>query len=76
MKAAGITVSRASLTNWTHSAIALVEPIYTARQAAVLGSKVFALDETPIRAGRRSKGKMRTAYFWPMYGDRDEVVFP
>ena len=76
MKAAGITVSRASLTNWTHSAVALLEPIYTAQQASVLESKVLAMDETPIRAGRKSKGKMRTAYFWPMYGDRDEVVFP
>jgi transposase len=76
MKAAGITVSRASLTNWTHSAIALLEPIYTAQQKSVLKSKVLAMDETPIRAGRKSKGKMRTAYFWPMYGDRDEVVFP
>jgi transposase len=76
MKAAGITVSRASLTNWTHSAIALLEPVYTAQQASVLESSVLAMDETPIRAGRKSKGKMRTAYFWPMYGDRDEVVFP
>jgi transposase len=76
MKAAGITVSRASLTNWTHSAIALLEPIYTAQQASVLESRVLAMDETPIRAGRKSKGKMRTAYYWPMYGDRDEVVFP
>ena len=76
MKAAGITISRGSLTNWTHSAIALLEPIYTAQQASVLESGVLAMDETPIRAGRKSKGKMRTAYFWPMYGDRDEVVFP
>ena len=76
MKGGGITVSRASLTNWTHSAIALLEPIYTAQQASVLESKVLAMDETAIRAGRKSKGKMRTAYFWPMYGDQDEVVFP
>ena len=33
------------------------------------------MDETPIKAGRKSKGKMHTAYYWPMYGDRDEVVF-
>ena len=76
MKAAGITVSRTSLTNWTHNAIALLEPIYLAQRASVLQSKVLAMDETPIRAGRKSKGKMRTAYYWPMYGDQDEVVFP
>ena len=76
MKAAGINVSRASLTNWTLNAIALLEPIYDAQRASVLRSKVLAMDETPIRAGRKAKGKMKTAYFWPMYGDQDEVVFP
>ena len=25
---------------------------------------------------RRVKGKMKTAYFWPIYGDRHEVIFP
>jgi transposase len=69
-------VSRASLTNWTLRAIALLEPIYEAQRASVLRSDVLAMDETPIRAGRKAKGKMKTAYFWPMYGDQDEVVFP
>jgi len=76
MKAAGITVSRASLTNWVHRTVELLEPIYQAQTASVLGSRVLAMDETPIRAGRKAKGKMRTAYFWPIYGDRDEVIFP
>jgi transposase len=76
MKAAGITVSRTSLTNWTHRGTELLEPIYEAQVASVLESAVIAMDETPIRAGRKSKGKMRTAYYWPIYGDRDEVVFP
>ena len=35
----------------------------------------MAVDETPIKAGRKHQGKMRTAYFWPMYGDSDEIVF-
>ena len=34
------------------------------------------MDETPIRAGRKSKGKMRTGYFWPVFGDPSEVAFP
>ena len=34
------------------------------------------MDETPIKAGRKRRGKMNTGYFWPIYGDRDEVVFP
>lgn len=33
------------------------------------------MDETPLKAGRVSSGKMRQAYFWPMYGDADEIVF-
>jgi transposase len=62
MKAAGITVSRASLTNWVHRTAELLGPIYQAQVASVLGSTVLAMDETPIRAGRKAKGKMRTAY--------------
>jgi transposase len=76
MKAAGITVCRTSLTNWTHGAIELLEPIYAAQWSSVRESTVLAMDETPIRAGRKSKGKMNTGYFWPIYGDRHEVVFP
>ena len=34
------------------------------------------MDETPIKAGRSAPGKMRTAYFWPVYGEEDEVCFP
>lgn len=76
MRAAGVTVSRASLTSWVGQAIDLLEPIYHAQQDSILKSRVLAMDETPIRAGRKAKGKMRTAYFWPLYGDQDEVSFP
>ena len=34
------------------------------------------MDETPIRAGHNKPGKMRKGYYWPIYGDRDEVAFP
>lgn len=73
--AAGITVSRASLTTWVHRAVALLEPIYEAQLASIVSGRIVAMDETPIRAGRK-KRKMRTGYFWPVYGDRDEVAFP
>ena len=76
LAAAGITVSRSSLSNWVHDAIGLLEPIYRAQLNSILQSLVLAMDETPIRAGRKSKGKMRTGYFWPLYGDRDELAFP
>lgn len=29
---------------------------------------VLAMDETPIKAGRKAKGQMRQAYSWPVYG--------
>jgi transposase len=76
MQASGITVSRASLTSWVGQAAWLLEPIYDAQLASILKSQVLAMDETPIRAGRKAKGKMRTGYFWPVYGDQDEVAFP
>lgn len=74
--AAGITVSRSSLSNWVHDAIDLLKPIYRAQLNSILNSSVLAMDETPIRAGRKSKGKMRTGYFWPLFGDQGEVAFP
>jgi hypothetical protein len=76
MQAAGLTISRSSLSNWVHRTIELLEPIYHSQLYSILHSRVLAMDETPIRAGRKSKGKMRTAYFWPIYGDQHEVAFP
>ena len=29
------------------------------------------MDETSVKAGRVAPGKMRTAYFWPVYGEAD-----
>ena len=34
------------------------------------------MDETPIKAGRQGRGKLHTGYFWPLYGDQDEIAFP
>lgn len=76
INAAGIQVSRGSLTNWSSRAIDLLEPIYAAQFSHVLLSRVLAMDETPIKAGRREKGKMRQCYFWPIYGEDNEIVFP
>ncbi len=72
---AGLQVSRSSLTTWVGRAIDLLAPIVEAQFRHVLQSKILAMDETPIKAGRQKKGKMRQAYFWPVYGDADEMVF-
>lgn len=71
----GITVARSSLTNWTKRGIELLRPIVEAQLLNVLQSKVLAMDETPIKAGREKQGKLKHAYFWPVYGEDHEVVF-
>ena len=44
--------------------------------ASIRDSRVKAMDETPIKAGRAGPGKLKAAYFWPVYGELDEVCFP
>jgi len=73
---AGIHLSRATLTQWVHRTAALLEPIYHAQFSSILQSHVLAMDETPIKAGRQGQGKLHTGYFWPLYGDQDEIAFP
>ena len=73
--ASGIEVSRQWLTQLVHAAGGLLEPIHEAQWGSIRDSRVKAMDETPIKAGRAGPGKMKTAYFWPVYGERDELSF-
>ena len=75
LTAAGITLSRATLTNLVKRAIDLLKPIAAAQLKNILLSRVLAMDETPIKAGKTGKGKLNPAWFWPLYGEQDEVVF-
>lgn len=75
LQAAGFRVSRQWLTQLMQTAASLLEPVYEAQLASVLDSRVKAIDETPIKAGRLAPGKLRPAYFWPLYGERDEICF-
>ncbi len=70
-----ITLSRASLTGWVKRTIELLRPIHQALLASVLQSKILAMNETPVKAGRKEKGKMNKAWFWPVYDDQNEVAF-
>jgi transposase len=72
----GIEVSRSWLTQLTQSALALLAPVYAAQLQSIRSSRVIAMDETPIKAGRSGHGKMKSAYFWPVYGEKHEVCFP
>ena len=75
LSASGITLSRSTLTQQVERAIALLKPIYDAQLEHILLSKVLAMDETPIKAGRGKPGKMKQTWFWPVYGQADEVCF-
>ena len=75
MQDSGIRLSRATLVNWMHKGIELLQPVYQAQWRHILQSKVLAMDEVPMKAGRKSKGKMRQTYFWPIYGEGDEIAF-
>lgn len=72
----GITLNRAVLTRLTTKALELLKPIYTAQLSSALQSKVLAMDETSILIKHPSKKGMKQTYFWPIYGDKDEVCFP
>jgi transposase len=76
LAAGGITISRQTLTNFVARAADLLAPIYYAQLSSILQSKVLAMDETPIKAGQAGKGKLHQGFFWPLYGDKDEVAFP
>ena len=75
LKASGINLDRVTLTNLVHRSAELLEPIYNALLSSILESEVLTMDETGIKAGL-GKGKMKTGYFWPVYGDKDEIAFP
>lgn len=72
---AGIALSRSLITQLVAKAIALLKPIAGAQHQHVLQSKVLAIDETLIKAGRKGPGKMKRGYFWPIYGEDCEIVF-
>jgi len=74
--AAGFTLSRPWLTQLVQQGAQLLRPVYEAQLASICASRVKAMDETPIKAGRAGPGKMNAAYFWPIYGEHDEVCFP
>jgi transposase len=75
IKDAGIQLSRSTLTYYVQRSIELLTPIYEAQWRHVLQSKVLAMDETPIKAGRKAKGQMQTTWYWPIYGEADEICF-
>ena len=75
LEASGIHVDRGTLTRYVQRTAELLAPIANAQLRSILRSKVLAIDETPIKAGRKAKGKMKQGYIWPVLGDQQEIVF-
>jgi hypothetical protein len=73
---AGFKLSRPWLTQLVQQAAQLLQPIYQAQFESIRASRVKAMDETPIKAGQAGDGKLKAGYFWPVYGEHDEVCFP
>jgi transposase len=72
LAAAGIEVSRQWLTQQVLAVALLLAPIVTAMLEDIRACRVKAMDETPIKAGRKGKGQMKTGWFWPVWGDTDD----
>ncbi|MDD2942723.1 MAG: IS66 family transposase [bacterium] len=70
----GVNVSRGHLTKLTHRTLELLEPVYLAILSSVADSDLVCMDETPIKASRQEKGKMKQAYFWPVHAN-EQVAF-
>ncbi len=75
LTAAGLQLSRSTLTLLLARTAELLAPVARAQLDHVCSSRVLAMDETYMKAGRKGPGKMHQGYFWPLYGDADEVSF-
>jgi hypothetical protein len=71
----GFKLSRPWLTQLMQQTIEALIPIFDAQFDSIRLSRVKCMDETPIKAGVASPGKMKAAYFWPIYGELDEICF-
>lgn len=71
LEASGIKVSRAWLTQLVHRCGNLLEPIFDALVESIRAKRVKLIDETPVKASRKKKGKMDTKFFWPVMGGKD-----
>lgn len=81
MLQSGVTLSRATLINYVSQGIDLLTPIAKAVLSNIISGGNISMDETPMKAGRhpstrrKSHNTMKQTYFWPIYGEQDEVAF-
>ena len=74
LEASGVHISRGHLTRLVHRTLELLEPVYYSILSSVTTKETVSMDETPIKASRRVQGGMKTAFFWPVYAEK-EVAF-
>ena len=74
----GFHVNRSTLVRMVIRLSELLKPIYHSLFSSILTSSIITMDEVPCRVGLDAEkpGKMNTAYFWPILGENNEVVFP
>jgi len=75
LESSGIHIDRGTLTRYMQRMAEHLAPIVESQLGSILQSRVLAIDETPIKAGRKAKGKMKQSYIWPLLGDQEEIVF-
>lgn len=80
LEQAGVAIERSTMTRLVHRTAQLLEPIFYALLSSIRLSEVLTMDESPTPAGVApgedgKPGKMKTGYFWAMFGDKGEVAF-
>ncbi len=73
----GVEIHRGTISRYIHRAAELLDPIYGSLLSSILKSKVISMDETPVKAGHQDgkTDKTKKAFYWPIYGDQDEIYF-
>lgn len=74
IKASGVKISRNTLISYVQRTAEVLEPIYNELLKSIRSESIVWMDETPVKAGK-SKGKMKSGWFWSLYGQSDEVAF-
>ena len=74
LKASGVKISRNSLINYVQRTAEVLEPVYHELLKSIRSESIVWMDETPVKAGK-SKGRMKSGWFWSLYGKSDEVAF-
>jgi transposase len=74
MERSGVSITRGHLTKLGQRSLELLEPVYQCTLSLIISSDSVSMDETPVKAGRKEKGVMKTAWFWPVLAD-GQVAF-